>query len=233
MQRTPPGSPKKLRRRPTDVTRLHGHHVVTGPELRATFAEDPQSHRGRFGRRLFHGIVLVLLLGLIAAGAIGAWAIMNGVIRVPSSVTSRAPISLCPTTTFDYLPNDQVTVNVFNAASRSGLAREVSEQFAARGYKIGAVDNSGTSYTGVAMVVSGVNGQAGAFNLQRNVAGTDYFQDNREDASVDVILTPDFGALVNPELVDQTPGLLLCPRENLRIADDSKWPVLPKGEPTP
>lgn len=218
--------PKKPKR-PKDVTQLHGHHVVTGSELRATFADDPTVRRGSFGRRLFHGIVLVLLVGIIAAGAVGAWAIMNGVIKVPTAVASKAPSSLCPTTTFDYVPNETVNLNVFNATSRGGLAGTVAAEFTARGFKVGSVANSDTAYSGVGVVVSGVKGQAAAFNVQRNLAGTDYFQDNREDGSVDVILTPGYEGLVEPQLVDQTPGKLLCPREDLRIADKSKWPVVP------
>lgn len=216
-----------MARRPKDVTHLHGHHVVTGEELRATFADDSGMPPSRFGRRLFHAIVLVLLVGVIAAGAVGAWAVMNGVVKVPAAVASKAPTSLCPGTTFDYVPNETVSLNVFNATSRSGLAGTVSEQFAARGHKVGAVDNSDTAYSGVGVVISGVKGQAAAFNVQRNLAGTDYYEDNREDESVDVILTPGYEGLVEPEQVDKTPGKLSCPREDLRIADNSKWPIIP------
>lgn len=217
----------KKRKRPKDVTQLHGHHVVTGPELRATFADDAPVRRGSFGRRLFHGIVLVLLLGVIAAGAVGAWAIMNGVIKVPTAIASKAPSSLCPSATFDYVPNETVQLNVLNATSRSGLAATVADQFTARGYKVASIGNSDTAYSGIGVVVSGVKGQAAAFNIQRNLAGTDYFQDNREDESVDVIITPGYEGLVEPQLVDQTPGKLMCPREELRIADNSKWPIIP------
>ncbi|WP_281449610.1 LytR C-terminal domain-containing protein [Paenarthrobacter nitroguajacolicus] len=209
------------------MTQLHGHHVVTGPELRATFADDAPVRRGSFGRRLFHGIVLVLLLGVITAGAVGAWAVMNGVIKVPTAIASKAPASLCPSGTFDYVPNANVQLNVLNATSRGGLAATVADQLTARGYKVASVGNSDTSYSGTGVVVSGVKGQAAAFNIQRNLAGTDYFQDNREDESVDVIITPGYQGLVDPQLVDQTPGKLLCPREELRIADNSKWPVIP------
>ncbi|MGP0224968.1 MULTISPECIES: LytR C-terminal domain-containing protein [unclassified Paenarthrobacter] len=209
------------------MTQLHGHHVVTGPELRATFTEGTQPPRGHFARRVLHAVVLVLLVGVIAAGAVGAWAVMSGVIKVPTAASSKAPTSLCPTTTFDYLPNESVTLNVFNATSRGGLAGTVAEQFTARGYKVAGVDNSDTAYTGVGVVVSGVKGQAAAFNVQRNLAGTDYFQDNREDESVDVILTSGYQGLVDADKVDKSPGMLACPRENLRIADNSKWPIVP------
>lgn len=223
------GVPKKRRKRPKDVTRLHGHRVVTGPELRATFADapGPEDHPGWFRRRLLHGIVLALLAGVIIAGVVGAWAVMNGVIRFPSAVASQAPATLCPTTVFDYMPNNKVNVNVYNAAGKAGLAKDVADQLKARGYNVGGVDNTTSSYAGSAVVVSGSSGQAAAFNVQRNIAGTDYFQDQRTDASVDLILASGFSALVSPELVDNTPGKLSCPREDKRIADNSKLPVIP------
>ena len=217
------------RKVPKDPTLLHGHHVVTGAELRATLAEQGPERPGHFGRRLGHGIVLVLLLGVLAAGIVGAVLVLNGQIRIPSAAEApREPASLCPAGTFDYLPNDQVKVNIYNATSQPGLARSVADQFQARGYQVGDVGNKGTGYSGIAVVVSGASGQAAAFNVQRNLAGTDYFQDLREDASVDVIVTDEFNGLVAPELVDQTPGKLSCPRENKRIADESQWPVMPK-----
>jgi hypothetical protein len=46
---------------------------------------------------------------------------------------------------------------------------------------------------------------------------------------VDVILTGEFKELTGPELVDQTPGKLSCPRESRRIVDNAKWPVIPKA----
>jgi hypothetical protein len=48
---------------------------------------------------------------------------------------------------------------------------------------------------------------------------------------VDVILAQDYRALAPPELVDQTPGTLSCPRESRRIADDDKRPVIPSATP--
>jgi LytR cell envelope-related transcriptional attenuator len=218
-----------VRNRPKDPSRLHGHRVVTGPELRATLLAQATADEnpGRFRRRLGHSIVLALLLGIIAAGIVVALAIMSGQIKVPGAVKAKEPVAVCPTAVFDYLPNNQVTINIFNATSRPGLARTVADQFQARGYEVVEVGNKGTSYRGVAIVMAGASGEAAAFNVQRNLPGTDFFQDLRSDASVDIILTEDFKALTAPELVDQTPGSLSCPRESKRIADESRWPVIP------
>jgi len=92
---------------------------------------------------------------------------------------------------------------------------------------VAAVANQQTGYRGVAAVISGAAGQPAAFTVQRHLPGSDYFQDGRTDGSVDVILVNGYEALTPPELVDQTPGQLSCPRESRRIVDDSKWPVMP------
>jgi hypothetical protein len=84
----------------------------------------------------------------------------------------------------------------------------------------------------VALIVSGAAGQSAAFSVQRHVPGSDYVQDGRTDPSVDVIVTGDFKALAKPELVDQTPGQLSCPRETRRIVEEATLPILPTATTT-
>jgi LytR cell envelope-related transcriptional attenuator len=223
-----------MARKPKDVTVLHGHRVVTGSELRATFVEqdDADGNPVRLRRRILHGAVLVVLVGLISAGIIVALGIMNGQITLPTAERSSAAGSLCPDATYDYVPPEKINLNVFNSTNRPGLARNVADQLAARKFVVGAVSNTTTGYQGVALIVSGAAGQSAAFTVQRNVPGSDYLQDGRTDASVDLILTGDFRELAQPDLVDQTPGKLSCPREDRRIVDDSVLPVTPTAPPT-
>ena len=223
-----------MARKPKDVSILHGHRVVSGPELRATFeaAGDPDNPV-LLRRRVVHGVVLVLLLGLIAAAIITALAIMNGQLKIPTPAGKDEPRTTCPAATFDYTPNDKINLNVFNSTSRPGLARTVADELLGRKFVVGAVANTEAGYRGVAAVVSGAAGQSAAFSVQRNVPGSDYFQDGRTDASVDVILAGDYKELAAADRVDQTPGKLSCPRESRRIADDAKWPVIPTAAPTP
>lgn len=220
-----------MARKPRDITVLHGHRVVTGPELRAAFVEDDDTGHNpvRLRRRILHGAVLVLLVGLIIAAIITALAIMNGQIKIPTAERSQPEVSLCPAATYDYTPNDKVNLNVYNATNRPGLARSAADEFLARKFVVGAVGNTQSGYRGVAEVVSGAAGQAAAFSVQRNLPESDYFQDGRADGSVDVILTAGYKQLTLPELVDQTPGKLSCPRESRRIVDNAKWPVVPKA----
>jgi hypothetical protein len=221
---------KRLR----DARILHGHRVISGPELRETFgaAGDPDDPV-RVRRRVVHGVVLVLLLGLIAGGIITALAIINGRLQVPAPAASEAPQSACPAAVFDYVPPEKITINVFNSTSRPGLARTVADELLGRKFVVGTVSNTEPGYRGVAAVVSGAAGQSAAFTVQRNVPDSDYFQDGRTDASVDVILAGDFKELTAADRVDLTPGKLSCPRESRRIADDAKWPVIPTATPTP
>ncbi|MCB5275475.1 hypothetical protein BJG92_03026 [Arthrobacter sp. SO5] len=218
---------------PKDVTVLHGHRVITGSDLRVTFSEDDElENPARMRRRILHGVVLVLLVGLIAAAIVVALAIMNGQIKIPTAERSHAAGPVCPEASYDYTPPEKIKLNVFNATSRPGLARSVADEFAARKFMVGAVANTTAGYRGVAVVVSGAAGQSAAFSVQRNLPGSDYFQDGRADPSVDVILTGDYKGLAKPELVDQTPGKLVCPREDRRLVEETTFPVDPTGLPT-
>ena len=87
-----------MARKPKDVTVLHGHQVISGADLRATFVEDDELRDNpvRMRRRILHGVVLVLLLGLVAAGIVVALAIMNGQIKIPTAERSQAAASVCP-----------------------------------------------------------------------------------------------------------------------------------------
>jgi hypothetical protein len=223
-----------MARKAKDASVQHGHHVVTGPEVRASFdaAGDPDDPV-RLRRRVLHGVVLVLLLGVIVAGVITALAIMSGQLKIPTPDASREPASTCPAASFDYTPNDKIDLNVYNSTSRPGLARSVADEFLARKFVVGAVGNTEAGFRGVAAVVSGAAGQSAAFSVQRNLPGSDYFQDGRTDARVDVILSSDYQELAAVDLVDQTPGKLSCPRESRRIADDDKLPVIPTAGATP
>lgn len=218
-----------MARRPKD----HGHRIVSASELDAALgpSDDAAGHPGRTGRRIRHGVILVLLVALVGAGIMTALAIMNGQIQVPSPGRSSAAATLCPAATFDYMPNETITVNVLNSTTRPGLAQAVADELAGRKFMVGTVGNTTTRYRGTALVVSGAAGQPAAFSVQRNLPASDYVQDGRTDASVDILLTHDYGELVKAELVDQTPGKLSCPRETRRIVEDPQWPATP--EPVP
>src|SRR5215217_26415 len=158
------------RKKQQDASVLHGHRVVTGSELRAAFEADRGADdTAQVRRRVLHGVVLVLLIGLIIAAIITALAIINGRLTIPTAERAEETVSSCPAATFDYLPNDKVNLNVYNSTSRPGLARSVADEFLARKFVVGAVANIEAGYRGIAAVVSGAAGQSAAFSVQRNL----------------------------------------------------------------
>ena len=198
-------------RKPKDPSVYHGHHVVSGRELRSQFApEDPSAeNRPRRWRHIRHGVVITLLALIVVGGAGIALAILAGYLQLPQPPESES-LATCPSGTYDYLPPDKVSVNVFNAAGHEGLARQVADLLAERGFAVRNVDNERYSTEATAVVRGGFAGEAAAFTLQRNVPGSVFVRDGRSDASVDLILGPAFETLANPGLVDQTPGGITC-----------------------
>ncbi|MFD1211518.1 LytR C-terminal domain-containing protein [Arthrobacter sp. GCM10027362] len=205
---------------PDDEFHLHGHKIITADDLDEVFADEADETDEEVAapqrptwRRILHGAVLTLLLALVIAGVVGAVAIMRGDLQIPGwGPRSQEPIT-CPSATYKYPANDSFTVNVFNSTTEGGLARKAAEALTKRGYKVGEVGSKQLNYYGLsAVVVSGRNGEANALNLQRNIAGTEYVADGRQDDSVDVILGSRYEDLVPGKKVDKKPGTLSCPR---------------------
>jgi len=189
--------------------------VVSRQELEAAFTQDPDDDGDgrRFRLRLRHGVVLVVLLVLLAGGIGAALAIQKGYLSIPQAESSPERTSACPAETFTPLKAASVKVNVFNATDRRGLAGNVAAQFKARKFVVGAVTNRDISLNTPVAVVSGKDGRAAALTVQRQLQGSDYYQDSRSDGTVDVILFQGFKDVTPPAKVVQGPGVLLCPRE--------------------
>jgi len=209
------GPPPKPRRKPKDILRLRGQRIITEEDLDRTFPDDGEAGRLEIdGRRVLHGFVLVFLVFLLVAAVVAALAVMRGDLKIPgwdAPPVATAP-EACPTGPFDYPDNGSFTVNVYNPTNREGLAGDVSGLLADRGYKVGEVASKEFTRTRItAAIISGPAGQANAFNLQRNIPGTEYRADERTDDSVDVIVGEEFKELVPENRVDQTPGPLSCP----------------------
>ncbi|BCT74724.1 hypothetical protein SCMU_05660 [Sinomonas cyclohexanicum] len=201
-----------MARKPKDLTQYHGHHVVNGIELRTQFEEDPDQRelQSRHWRRIRHAVAIAVLGAMLLAGIGMAWAVLTGRLTIPQPGGKQALAATCPTGTFDYLPAPTVTVNVFNAAGKEGLAGQVADLLRARKFTVKDVGNERTSVDAAALVRGGLGGEAAAFTLQRNVPGSIYVRDGRSDASVDLVLGPTFQSLIDPALIDQTPGPIVC-----------------------
>ena len=200
----------------SDPTEWHGHRIVTEDDLGAVFdAEADAAALARVVRRrqLRHRIVIGTLAALLLAAALFAVAVLQGWIVLsepePKPVASS---NGCPAGPYSYQSPDTVTVNVYNTTPTTGLATQVSDALAERGFQRGTVGNSSVNREGMtALVVSGPEGEAAAFTLQQQIAGTQYVQDGRSDTTVDVVLGSGYKTLVPAENLSATAtGPLSC-----------------------
>jgi hypothetical protein len=200
-----------MARKPEDLTRYRGHHVVSGRELQTQFDEDvdhSETTRRRW-RRVRHSVAITLLAATVLAGAGAAWSVLSGRLTIPQP-GDKPTVSTCPSGTYDYIPPANVTVNVLNSAGKEGLAGQIADELKARRFVVKDVGNDRLVASAAAVVRGGYAGEAAAFTLQRNVPGSIYVRDGRADSSVDLILEPSFKALADPGIVDQTPGPIVC-----------------------
>lgn len=148
-------------------------------------------------------LVALLLLGTFAYAA----AYFQGWVgsRIPKAATNPA----CQPATPAKAPSPRtVTLNVYNATDRNGLAASVAKSLRTKGFKVKDVANDpfGRPVTGVAEIRHGRLGMAGAALAATWFRGAKLLPDNRTDATVDVVLGNTFKALsVPPKVAPPTP----------------------------
>ncbi len=197
-----------------DPTEWHGHRIVTEADLGAVFTDDIESTRRPHSnlKPILHGLVLVVLIGLLVAAVLVALAIQRGEVDFGAAEPTSEPTApSCPAGPFDYQDPSAITVNVYNSTTISGLADTAATQLRERAFAVADIGNRDVSRTGMtAIIVSGPDGAANAFTVQRTVPGSLYLNDNREDRTVDVVLGSGYSGIVPPEAVDITPAGLTC-----------------------
>lgn len=212
MTNEPPGGQRRGAK--ADPTQWHGHRIVTEEDLGAVFDEDDDAGaRRRQRKQKFHGVVLGGLAAVLIATAVVAQGITAGWIPLPSADSRPATDSGCPAGPYLYQSPETVTVNVYNTTATPGLAGQVAEALKARGFAIGVVGNSTVNREGMtAIILSGPDGESGAFTMQQQIPDTQYIQDDRDDASVDVVVGSGYSDLVPLEKAEAAaPGPISCP----------------------
>lgn len=171
----------------------------------------PEAARKRRRRhtRERQAVVFGVLLGGLAVAALGAGAVYTGNLSLPfldRDFTSPAPTGLaaedspCPPEGATPVPYGQVSVTVLNSTNRSGLAGDTADALAARGFVIAAQGNASaagyTSYADTALIQFGTQGVAAAYTVAAQFDSPQLVLDDREDASVDVVVGATYNALV-------------------------------------
>lgn len=181
--------------------------------------ESGSSRRARRRRRT------AITLLIVVAGLAGAFYIAATYQRSPATAgvcpTATAttgakakpgakPAAPKPAVAPPALAPSQVTVNVYNATTRAGLAADTAKLVRGRGYVVGTVSNDpqNKAVAGPAEIRFGPNGATAGALVQKLVAGSVPVKDARADASVDLVIGAKFSVLapVPPGAVVSSPN---------------------------
>ena len=165
--------------------------------------------RRRRHTRERQAVVFGVLLAGLGLAAAGAGAVYTGNLELPfltRDFSSPEPTGLavadspCPPEGATPVPYGQITVNIYNSTNRVGLAGDTGDALAARGFVIGDQANArGAGYAAYpdnALIQFGSQGVAAAYTVAAQFDSPQLVLDDREDASVDVVVGAAFNNLV-------------------------------------
>jgi len=150
----------------------------------------PVVRRGRRRRTVITLVVVAAVLGVslfVAAGYVQGW--LGKHADTPRACAPKTAVTA-----------NQVTLNVYNATSHSGLARKTADGLKKRGFKIATVANDPLEkkVTGSSEVRYGNGGARAAKLVALQVKGAKMVQDSRSDGSLDIVIGDRFTALAPP-----------------------------------
>jgi hypothetical protein len=162
-------------------------------------------------------VVFGSLTALLAIAAFGAAAVYTNTIELPflnrdfTTVTPTAtaaalPPVPCPVEDSLPLAYSAVTVNVFNASERPGLAGQTADALTTRGFVVGETSNYPASIDLPVEILFGQEGVAAAYTLASQFRDVTMILDARADTSVDLLLGVQFPGLLDPSEVTLDPS---------------------------
>jgi len=182
-----------------------------GGKYRITGDTYPRMRRPRKRGRIVAAIVAsVVVLGLFGWGALQLFHVFKGdsgdtkANAAPQNHPCTATALPSPALKPMALPQPAgVTMNVYNATARGGLAKSTADELAKRGFKVGKFGNAPTAYdkkvAQSALIVAGPAAEAAAREAGTQVAGSLVKIDpTRKDKSVDLMIGTAFSALSTP-----------------------------------
>ncbi|MFD3543608.1 LytR C-terminal domain-containing protein [Streptomyces sp. NPDC058662] len=204
-----------------------------GGKYRVTGAAYPRMSRKRSRRRIAFAVLgSVLALALLGYGAMQLIDVFRGdspkrntvagakdcpTPAAKAAVKGGPAAASTPPKTAVVLPKPgDITVNVYNATPRAGLAKAVGDELAKRGFLIGNVGNAPADFDkkvpGTGILLGSPATDKAAFSvLGTQLPGTTQQTDTREGADIDLILGDAFKELSTKEDADKALALLANP----------------------
>ncbi|WP_329456698.1 LytR C-terminal domain-containing protein [Streptomyces sp. NBC_01497] len=206
---------------------LGGKYRITGDKF-------PRMRRPRRrGRAAFAVVVAVVVLGLVGWGTQQLIHVFSG--DADKAVAAKKPDCKPATTPVKTLPKPgQITVNVYNATTRSGLAQQTANELKKRGFLIGKVGNASAAYDkkvpGAAVLVGGPGSASGTFSvLGTQLKGAAPKTDTRTGKDVDLVIGTAFKALTVQKVADTQLASLAQPAPRPGCATSSQRPATKAG----
>lgn len=183
-----------------------------GGKYRVTGNAYPRMRRPRRRGRIIAALIAsVLALGLLGWGSSQLYHVFtgddDGDTKANAAPQNRPSCKPAPAPTRParlVLPQPSgVTLNVFNATTRGGLAKTTADELAERGFKVARFGNAPGNYdkkvSQSALLVAGPAGEAAAREAGTQVAGSSVKIDPaRKDRSVDLLIGNGFTVLASP-----------------------------------
>ncbi|MEU6462306.1 LytR C-terminal domain-containing protein [Streptomyces sp. NPDC046976] len=195
-----------------------------GGKYRITGTKYPRMRRPRRRGRLVATVLAsVCALGLLGWGTLelidvfsGGGSTADAAKRCPAKGKADAAKAATAHGGKVLPPPGRITVNVFNATARTGLAKDTADQLKKRGFKIGDVGNAGADYDKKVKGAGVVLGPTSAVDtslpvLGAQVAGAEQRPDGRKGATLDLILGDGFKGLVKAADADKAVTALTAP----------------------
>ncbi|MFJ9612503.1 LytR C-terminal domain-containing protein [Streptomyces noursei] len=186
----------------------------------------PRMRRPRHRRRIVLGIVAgACALGLVGWGTLQLIDVFGG---KGSTAQAAQDKRHCPSGTAGHASAAppaakppapaSLTVNVYNATERAGLAKRTADELQKRGFKIGKVGNAPAAYdkkvNGTGILIGPTAATAGPLKvLATQLAGAQLKTDGRQTADLDLILGGGFKALATPQEATAALSLLTRPAQ--------------------
>lgn len=193
-----------------------------GGKYRITGDKYPRMRRPRRRGRLVVGVVAsVAALSLVGWGTLQLIDVFTGGDQASAAgpkADCASKISPSPSTPTATLPKPgQITVNVFNATQRGGLAKKTADELKKRGFRIGDVGNATAAYDKKVKGTGLLLGPTSALKTSLPVLGTQLAAaetrtDTRKGAEVDLIIGSAFKNLNSKPVADKALTALTHPQ---------------------